>query len=72
MSGDQLAEWIKTLPADVRASDVCSIVHGMPFGAKRAVAFAFKDGSGHGIYIESMGTHLSEARASEMKFLSTL
>ena len=70
MNAKQLAHWILSQPENIQNSDVNTIVHGHPFGAKRAVAFSFKDKSGQGIYIESMGTHINDKYGKIMDFIS--
>jgi hypothetical protein len=72
MTIKEIANWLLTLPEDVQASDLSSIVHGSPFTAKRVVAYRFKDGSGAGVYVESMGTHMKDEHGAAMEFLGYL
>lgn len=53
----QLREWLETLPPEMDDAPVQSIVHGYPSGSKRVIAFKYKDGSGVGLCVNSMGTH---------------
>lgn len=70
MTINQIALWLQSLPEDIRSSDLQSVVHGHPSSAKRLVAYRFKDGSGQGVYVESMGTHLLESQGLGMEFVS--
>lgn len=66
MTLKEIANWILTLPEDIQAEEMCSVVHGRPFTAKRVVAFRYKDGSGKGAYVESMGTHLTDGSSMDI------
>lgn len=69
MTAKQLAAWILTQPQDIQDGDVCSVVHGKPFTAKRAMAIRTTDGRSMTV-VNSMGTHLDDNDSFE--FVSTI
>ena len=60
MNIKDLKEWLNTLPPDMDEFDISSAVGKLPATAKRIVAYKYKDGSGGGLVVNSMGTHLSD------------
>lgn len=55
-----LKAWLATLPPEFEDAEIQSIVGRTPSTAKRLVAYRYDDGSGIGIYVNSMGTHTSD------------
>lgn len=60
MSKPDFIRWITGLPENLKAAPIQSAVGPWPSGAKRIIAYEYKDGSGIGIVVNSMGTHLSD------------
>lgn len=57
----RLREWLNSLPPELDNAHIDGVVHGRPCTAKRVVAFTYKDGSGAGVVVNPMGTHLDDA-----------
>lgn len=72
MNVRELRDWLAALPDDMQDAEVDSVVHGQPCQAKRVVAYRWKDGSGKGIVVNSMGTHISDHAWSDMDVVSLL
>jgi hypothetical protein len=55
-----LIAWLQKLPPDFQSAEIGSCVGPQSSSAKRVVAYRFKDGSGRGICVNSMGSHMSD------------
>lgn len=56
----RLKAWLATLPPEMDATTIQSCVAGHPSSAKRVIAYRYRDGSGMGIVVNSMGTHMAD------------
>jgi hypothetical protein len=61
MTARQFADWVLTLPPEVQNSELQSIDRsGIPFNLKRAVAYTYRDGTEGGVYVNAMGSHVTD------------
>lgn len=72
MTAKDLALWILDQPESIQNGIVTTIVYNRITQAKRAVAFQYKDASGSGIYIESMGAHIKDSEGEKISTINFL
>lgn len=69
MNAQELFECLSRIPKDLREkAEVCGVVGNFPSTAKRVVMAAYKDGSGHMLIVNPMGTHLREKFYNSVEF----
>lgn len=69
MTAQELFEHLSEIPQDIREkAEVCGVVGNLPSTAKRVIIAAFKDGSGHMLIVNPMGTHLPEKFYNSVEF----
>ena len=69
----QLKEWLASLPPEMDDANVCGTGGGgVPYAAKRIIAYGYKDGTEIGIVVNQMGSHLSDECFESMRIISTL
>lgn len=72
MTVKDLRDWLGTLPPDMDAGEVSSAVGTMALQAKRVIAYRYNDGSGCGVAVNSVGTHLGDLWYSDVEIVSVL
>ena len=63
--------WVNSLPDDMDDGDICGAVGPLELEMKRVIAYRYKDGSGCGIVVNPMGTHLGERFYKRVEIIST-
>lgn len=62
--------WLNSLPPHCDDFDIEAVVGCLPSASKRVIAYESKDGTGGGICVNSMGSHLQNEFWSDVEIIN--